>query len=260
MPDALPPEPQRACGFTPEDFANVMADLLPWGMVWPRDPDTDLMRTWSGLAVEYARLHQRDCDLLAESYPGTCIETIGDWERICGLPDPCTGPLDTLQQRRAAVLAKLAARGGQSRQYYIDLAAIYGYTITITEYRPFIAGQNAAGDACWHQSIGLPPDRWGQQPIPQARDQDWWFVWSITYAPPLVVTYFRADESVAGDPLANWGADVLMCIIEQTKPAHTLVLYNPDLGTGPAPPVPYWDAGGSIWDGGQSRWDGRPGP
>lgn len=199
-----------------------MADLLPYGMVWPRDPDTDLMRTFGGLAVEYARLHQRDCDLLAESYPGTCIETIGDWERICGLPDPCTGPLDTLQERRDAVLGKLAAQGGQSRQYYTDLAAIYGYTITITEYRPFIAGVSAAGDAVYHQSIAIP-DQWTQV---DTRARDWWFVWSIDYVPALVITYFRAGNSTAGEPLANWESDVLHCIIEQTKPAHTFVFYT----------------------------------
>jgi uncharacterized protein YmfQ (DUF2313 family) len=221
MPDSLPPEPQAVCGYTPEDFTNVMLDLLPWGMVWPREPDTDLVRTWSGLAVEYSRLHQRDCDLLAESYPGTCVETISDWERVCGLPDPCTGPLDTLQERRQAVLAKLAARGGQSRQYYIDLAAIYGYTITITEYRPFIAGVSAAGDACWYQSPCIP-DQWTQS---SRRFRDWWFVWSVDYQPALVVTYFRAGQSCAGDPLATWDNDLLRCIIEQTKPAHTVVLY-----------------------------------
>ena len=200
-----------------------MADLLPWGMVWPRDPDTDLIRTFSGLAVEYSRLHQRDCDLLAESYPGTCIETITDWERVCGLPDPCVDPpLDTLQERRMAVLAKLAAQGGQSRQYYIDLAAIYGYTITIKEFRPFIAGISAAGDPVYHQSIGLPPNQWEQ---PDNRARDWWFVWEVTYSPALVITYFRAGQSCAGDALATWGADVLRCVIEQTKPAHTYVLY-----------------------------------
>jgi uncharacterized protein YmfQ (DUF2313 family) len=222
VPDSLPPESQAICGYTPQDFANTMADLLPSGMVWPRDPDTDLQRTIGGLAVEYARLHQRDCDLLAESYPGTCIETISDWERICGLPDPCTGPLRMLQDRRNAVLAKLAMRGGQDRQYYIDLAALYGYTITITEYRPMIAGVSAAGDACFHQSPCVNVDQWVQDD-PRARD--WWFVWSVHYEPALVYTYFRAGNSTAGEPLRDWNLDVLTCIIEATKPAHTFVIF-----------------------------------
>jgi uncharacterized protein YmfQ (DUF2313 family) len=223
VPDSLPPE-QAICGYTAQDFCDTMADLLPVGVVWPRDPDTDLIRTFSGLAVEYSRLHQRDCDLLTESYPGTCLETIWDWERICGLPDPCMDPPPRmLQDRRNAILAKLQARGGQDRQYYIDLAAIYGYTITITEYRPLIAGVGAAGDPVYHQSPGVNLDQWVQA---DNRARDWWFCWRVDYSPPIVITWFRAGQSTAGEPLADWQTDALMCLIEATKPAHTFVIYN----------------------------------
>jgi uncharacterized protein YmfQ (DUF2313 family) len=213
-------EPQAACGFTPDDMTQVLADLLPPGAVWPRQPDTDLMKTMAGLAVEFARLLARDCDLLTESYPGTATETITDWERICGLPDECTGPLETLQERRQAVLAKLSSRGGQSRQYYIDSAADLGFEIAkITEFRPLIADEGRAGDACYYQSQDFrdsPKDE---------RDKDWWFVWEITTTEEQKTVYMRADESEAGDPLAVYGNSMLTCFIEQNKPAHTMVLY-----------------------------------
>jgi uncharacterized protein YmfQ (DUF2313 family) len=224
-------EPQAACGFTGEDMTQVLADLLPQGPVWPRDPDTDLMKTMAGLAEEFARLLARDCDLLTESYPGTATETITDWERVCGLPDECTGPLETLQERRQAVLAKLALRGGQSRQYYIDGAERLGFQIAkITEFRPLIADEGRAGDACYFQSEGRVHDADNTNivgPLVSTdRDKDWWFVWEITTTEETKTVYMRADASEAGDRLAVYGNSMLTCWVEETKPAHTMVLYS----------------------------------
>lgn len=211
--------PQTVCGFTAEDYAQVLADLLPTGPMWPREPETTIMTTIAGLAAEYARVHSRDCDLLTESYPGTSTETITDWERVCGLPDPCTGPLETLQERRQAVLAKLASRGGQSRQYFVDLAATLGYAITITEFRPMLASQCRAGDRCYHQSNGRADTL-------ASRMRDWWFVWQVNAADDVKITYFRASSSNAGEPLAKWGNEMLECAIVNAKPAHTYVLHS----------------------------------
>jgi len=250
MSETIERESQAICGFTAEDYAGVLADLLPLGMVWPRDPDTSLMRTISGLAEEFARVHNRDCDLLMEAYPGTAIETISDWERVCGLPDPCTGPLGILQERREAVLAKLGARGGQSRQYYIDLAAALGFEITITEFRPFLAGESQAGDPCCYQSFG-------REDAIENRMMDWWFVWRIN-TPNFRIVFFRASQSQAGDPLARWGNELLECTIAALKPAHTGVIYSYGRGLPRPPHRAYWDTsiGGSFWDGGASVWDG----
>lgn len=237
-------EPQAACGFTAEDMAQVLSDLLPPGPVWPRDPETTLQKTMAGLAEEFARLLGRDCDLLSESYPGSATETITDWERVCGLPDECTGPLETLQERRQAVLAKLAMRGGQSRQYYIDGAAELGFTISkITEFRPLIASEGRAGDACYFQSLGRDEPPIGDPPPPpdpkETRDKDWWYVWQITTTEDVKTVYMRADESEAGDPLAVWGNSMLTCWAEENKPAHTMILYAfGDAPPGIWPPLP----------------------
>lgn len=219
MSDTAEREPQSICGFTGDDYAQVLADLLPEGAVWPRDPDSTLMITMRGLAEEFARLHARDCDLLEEAYPPTATETLPDWERVCGLPDECTGPLETLQERREAVMAKLGARGGQSRQYYIDLAAALGFTVTIDEFRPMLASQCRAGDRCFHQSIG-------RDAATADRMNDWWYVWRVNASELTKVIYFRASGSSAGDRLAKWGNDMLECAILAAKPAHTHALFG----------------------------------
>jgi len=64
------------------------------------------------------------------------------WERVCGL----TGQSGTEADRTSAVLARLRAVGGLSRDYFIDLAAALGYTILIEELQPFRASRNRVGD------------------------------------------------------------------------------------------------------------------
>jgi len=229
-------ETQQVCGFTAEDYAHVLADLLPWGWAWAREPESVLMKTIEGLAAEYARVHARDCDLLAESYPGTALETLTDWERICGLPDPCTGPLDTIQERRAAILAKLAMRGGQSRQYYIDVALAIGFVITIEEFRPFRVGANRAGDHLY----GI----------------EWMYYWRVTsWEPAQKITAFRVGQSATRERLRSWGNDMLECLLRAIMPAHTVLQFAYQQQ------VTKWDFGleglntETLWDGGATTWD-----
>ena len=218
-------EAQQVCGFTADDYTQVLADLLPRGWAWTRELSSVQMLVISGLAAEFARIHARDCDLLAESYPGTALETLTDWERICGLPDPCTGVLGTIQQRRMAILAKLAMRGGQSRQYYIDIAAALGFTITITEYQPFRVGKGRASE---HLS-GL----------------DWIFYWRVTsFEQNQKIYFFRTGQSATREPLRYWNNSLLECVIRAIAPAHTLVQFA-------------YQNSWAIWDdpADQSRWD-----
>jgi len=201
-----PPPFQPACGFGPDDYAQVLANLLPRGWAWPRDPATVLMRVFGGLAVEFSRVHGRDCDLLAESYPGTASETLSDWERVTGLPDPCLPfPPNSLQARRRAVLFKLAARGGASKAYFIWLASLLGFPITITEFHPFRTGQNRAGDRLY--------------------GQDWAHAWRVN-APEVNVFYFRTGQSTASERLREWGNAVLECVLNRYKPAHTILMFG----------------------------------
>jgi len=234
---ALEPEggPQPVCGFTAEDYAQLLSDLLPRGQAWPRDPASVLMRTFAALAVEFARVHRRDCDLLSEAYPGSALETLTDWERICGLPDECTGPVEGLQERRELVLWKLAARGGQSRAYYISVAARLGFAITIEEFRLFRAGRNRAGDPVY--------------------GQPWAYTWRVT-SRDYTFRYFRAGRSTAGESLRRWGNEILECALSLLKPAHTRLIFA-YAGPPTVPPGSVWDDGDSEWDGGNSIWDER---
>ncbi|NDV77092.1 YmfQ family protein [Burkholderia cenocepacia] len=185
------------------NFLSAIQALLPRGQVWPRDPDAVQTKALSGLAPSYERNTSRANYLLADAFPGTALELLPEWEASLGLPDPCAGSAPTLQQRRAQVVARLANSGGQSIQFYIDFAKSLGFDVTVTQFTPFRVGQNSAGDA--------------------VNSEAWAHAWRVN-APAVTVSYFRAGQSAAGEPLAVWGNSVLACEMRSIKPAHTQVI------------------------------------
>lgn len=188
-----------------DDYIEQLSSLLPPGLAIRRETDTDVYKLLTALAEELARVDGRGDDLLRESDPRTTLEMLTDWETQVGLPDPCLdGVEQTVQERRNAVVARLTGRGGQSRQFFIDLAASLGYTVTITEFRPFRAGISTAGDAL--------------------TNGDWIFAWRVN-APETTITPFRAGQSTAGEPLRAWGNERLECAIERVSPAHTILQF-----------------------------------
>jgi len=113
-------------------------------------------------------------------------ELLTDWERLLGLY-PVAGT--SAIERREACVAKLLARGGMSRRYFIELAAELGYTIEIYE------------ELIWQ-----------------------WRVHVLTS--PEFLVYFRAGESNAGDALLSFGTPQLEELIVDLKPAHTFVYFS----------------------------------
>jgi len=187
-----------------KNYKNTLLGLLPVGLAWPREKGTNLDNLITAVAEEPNRVAIRVADMLKESYPLTSSELLTDWERITGLPEACTGAPDTLQARREAVDQKLGSIGGQSKQFYIDLAAKIGFEVTITEYSPFKVGKNATGDA-------LAGD-------------DWAYAWQIN-APEETIREFKTGRSSVGEPLRYWGNELLECVISRVKPAHTYLLF-----------------------------------
>lgn len=188
-----------------DQYNDQIEALLPQGKAWPREAGTNMRQLTRALAEEFARIDGRSSDLLREALPSTTLEMLADWERAAGLPDTCVAVAQTLQERRNALLAKLTNSGGQSRAFFIALAEYLGFTVTITEFRPFRAGISSAGDAVC--------------------DDEWWFVWRIN-APETTVTYFRAGLSAAGEPLRKWGNELLECVMNRVKPAHTHLIFG----------------------------------
>ncbi|KAB7624312.1 YmfQ family protein [Alkalilimnicola sp. S0819] len=182
--------------------------LLPPGQALPRELEAVFTRLLAALADENARLYDRAAALIGESDPRYTLELLADWERVLGLPDPCSGDDQTIQERRGSVVAKLLYEGGLSRQFFIDLAAALGYGIEIVEYSPFVCGISQCG-------------------VDQLNPAEMRFVWRARLSEPRT-TYFRCGESELGtDPLLKIDrADDLECLFKRRKPAHTTVFVD----------------------------------
>lgn len=212
-----------------EDYLTQFQRLLPRGRIWHRGwgwiQDQDLLT----LMPAWSRLQSRLNALIDEIFPCSTVELLPEWEATLGLPDPCIGPLATLQERTAAVCGKFVGRGGQNIEYYIHLAASLGYQIEIEQFRPF--------EASW-STVGQP-----------LYDEAWAYAWRIVVSGESTVIWFRASTSAAQEPLATWGNNLLQCMIARVAPANTIIIWSYGIDQS------VWDNGSSIWDVGDSVWD-----
>lgn len=191
-------------GSSAADYLQQLINLSPQGLAWPTDPNSNWVKLLDALAQTLARIDTQAVLLSNEAFPDTTTQLLPDWERVAGLPDNCSSLGDTYEIRRFNLITKLTNAGGQSIQYFINYAATLGYTITITEFIPFMVGRSHVGD-----------------PI---CGKDWWFAWEI-HAPLNSIVYFRADSGAAEEPLESWGNTRLECEINNIKPAHTIALF-----------------------------------
>lgn len=188
---------------TGADYLSQLQALLPQGPAWPRDPEAVLTLLLDAWAEEFARVDGRAGRLQEENDPRVTTELLADWERVAGLPSSCMVGIDqAIAERRAALHTKLTRLGGQSRQFFIDLAASLGYTVTITEFRPFHVNDHVNDDIAGAL---------------------WTFVWQVN-AQLNTVRRFTVGSAV-NEALASWGNALLECAISQLKPAHTKVLF-----------------------------------
>lgn len=189
-------------GISAEQYLNQLQALLPLGAAWPRDAESTLTKLLHAFADELARVDGRAAALIDEADPRTTSEMLADWERVAGLPDSCVAVEQSTAQRIAALVTKLTTIGGQSRAYYIALAATLGYAITITEFNEHSVDDDV--DALLYSAA-------------------WQFAWQVN-APLNTIFELSVDDSV-DDPLASWGNEALECVINRLKPAHTHVLF-----------------------------------
>lgn len=184
-----------------ESYTRQLKQLLPPGDVWEIDPEGWVYRVLQAIADEFARVDARGEDLINETDPRTALETLADWEAMLGLT-----AAGSVSERQTAVAVKYTARGGQSRQFYIDLAATLGYTITIDEHRVLRSGFRS-GDRC----IG----------------DDWAYTWIVNIVGVTAgsVTEFRSGTARSGDRIRGFESLDIEDVIRRAAPAHTIVLF-----------------------------------
>lgn len=185
-----------------ENYLQQLQALLPSGLAWAKSSSTILAKLLNAFSEEFKRVDYRADDVLNEADPRTTNELLAEWEYIAGLPDLCTGIPATIALRRELLVSKLTNVGGQSKQFYIDLATKLGFTITITEFKCYRVNSRV------NEALN---------------DSDWAFTWRVNSAQNTVRT-FNVSSRV-NEPLASWGNTALECAITRLKPAHTYVQF-----------------------------------
>lgn len=200
-----------------EVYARMLKQLLPRGAAWELEPDDVRSKVLQAIADPLARVDARADQLMEEIDPRTALELLPEWERAVRLPDEIVTEIPlTVPERRIAVLQKLIPRGGQSRQYFIDLADISGFIVTITEYAPLVA-------LCGRMSCGDP-----------LYSDDWAFVWQVDVdlsSPGLAgglqpAVWAECGTMNCGDLLRSWNGPILEAVIRRAAPAHTIVYFT----------------------------------
>jgi uncharacterized protein YmfQ (DUF2313 family) len=190
---------------TGHDYLLQLQALLPRGLAWAKQQTGTLALLMLAWADEFARVDLRCDQLLNEADPRTTLELLTEWERVAGLPDPCVTIDQSIDQRRAALVSKLTATGGQSRAYFIALAESIGYVgATIDEYAPMTCNDNC--DDWLYSEADL-------------------FCWQLNLPGSTGGLFVMDCDSDCNSALQSWGDEAIECRVNKFKPAHTNVIF-----------------------------------
>ena len=217
------------------EYVKLLQSLLPKGKAWNRAAETIssslglgliglglgglggglvsqessvLAEFLTGEAEEFVRVDERSDTLLKERDTRYASELLEDHELDLGLPDECSSALLTVAERRQSAHSKFIAVGRQNPAYFIELAIVYGWNVTIVEFSPFWCGLGESGDPCG--------------------DQENIFYWQVIIdATEGNIIYFTSGGGESGDLLVYLpGIEEMLCRLNQLKPAHTVMFYN----------------------------------
>jgi len=179
---------------TAEQYRKLFLSLMPKGKLWSSRIASVLQKLLLGSSDELVRVDTRANDLFDEQDVRTTVELLEEHETDYGLPEVGESISTITSERQAELAAAVLRVGQQFPQYYIDIAAALGYTITIEQFQPFWVGFSTVNT-----------------PVGDQYNLFWWIVWidldSVTRSAEVNLTK-------------------LISRIEATKPGHTHVGYR----------------------------------
>lgn len=164
-------------------YQHGLLQLMPRGLAWDNRPASTLGQLMLASADSLARADRDKCQLSTqERYPSSAQWLLPDWEAFLGLPE-CAGLSQSITERQRVAANKLTFYGSMNRVFYEELAAAYGWDITVSPHpdNSFISQIFVHSDVPYRDATVLDP----------------------------VTT-----------PLRVYSYDVLQCILERYWPAH----------------------------------------
>lgn len=119
---------------TVEVAANQLASNLPDGRCWEAKnlPGTNVYATISACGAEFREI-QKQIELLAREFNIRLTDQLlPDWEKSCGLPEECIGQMNSLEDRRNAVIIRLRKIPFVTKEEFEQLAfSLTGLNVTV---------------------------------------------------------------------------------------------------------------------------------
>ncbi|WP_325893034.1 putative phage tail protein [Grimontia sp. NTOU-MAR1] len=116
-------------------WLDVLQQLMPQGIAWPRDLDANQTRLLRALATSLADIDALTDALQQETTPEQSRLLLGEYEQYLGLPECSEQPLSLMERQAIAVEKDL--RKGRLQAWNIEQRAKdLGFRITVKEHFP----------------------------------------------------------------------------------------------------------------------------
>lgn len=193
---------------------DVIERHVPLGPAWRafRVAGKRAYRMITGLAGAFEEAWTRLDETLDELNPYTTEQLISEWETAVSLPDACLPKYDTLEERRAWVVWRLAKRRWSTAQDWQDLAALFGLEIRVTP--GWLVQKPALFDSCF-DSVFWDMPRLG-------RFRVYVDILSGCGEEGFDYTYDYAF------PTASAQCQAFQCLLERVCPANVVIVWNAD--------------------------------
>jgi uncharacterized protein YmfQ (DUF2313 family) len=189
--------------FQATDWANQCMTYLPDGPAWNKNPSSNMYQAILALMGTFVDHQTSAANLLPDAFPATTVDLLPEWQTALGLPDSCSPTVQTLAQAQQQVLARFAGVLGQSVPFLIQYAAMFGFTITITEFAVFSCNSNCnapLANSANYVQINLPN---------------------------VQLSFFEVGTGEMGDPLVSTAPfDLLECELDRVMPATAVPFFN----------------------------------
>lgn len=192
---------------------------LPLGAAWLawRIVGKTAYKLMTALAAVYDTMTEAMCKLTAEIDPRTTSELLPEWEAAVGLPDACLPTATQDYERRRLIMLRLSKRRWTTAQDWIDLAALFGISITITP--GWRVQKPALYAACYPKRYDLFP-KLGRFRV---------YI-DITNVAFTGYTYGADADAATGYAITYGTTDprliALYCIFDRIRPANVVIIWN----------------------------------
>jgi len=174
------------------------ASVLPEGRVWNKKnlDSSTIFKLIRSIAQGFNTVQQQ-IELLADEYNiNLSVDLLPEWEESVGIPDDCLTELDSLEQRRNAIISRLRNIPVVTKAEFEALGfELIGETITVTDGWSYDLANNF-------------PDKYSRFKM-----------------------YVQFPFSLAGFPYSfplpfgRFRNDLIDCVFRQVKPANTIIIF-----------------------------------